>query len=247
MNITHSNSLMPFWLEAKFDFLSVLRAPGFVLPSLLFPCVFYIFFGILFNHGNASSYLMVNYCVFGIMGPALFNFGVNVAQDKENGCLALKKLSPMPSIAYVLAKSSTALCFSAVITLLLFTLGLAFAEVSLSLSQWFQLFFVALLGTFPFCLLGLFLGLSVPSKGAPATVNLVYLPMSLCSGLWMPINLFPELLQQFAWILPSYHLSQLGLDVIDASQGYPPSWHIGYLIVFSVLFIFMTSKQMQKQ
>ncbi|CCQ09446.1 ABC-type multidrug transport system, permease component [Pseudoalteromonas luteoviolacea B = ATCC 29581] len=181
------------------------------------------------------------------MGPALFNFGVNVAQDKDNGCLALKRLSPMPSAAYVLAKSYTAVCFSAVITLELFALGYFLADVQLTSIQWIGLFVIALLGTLPFCLLGLWLGLAVPAKGAPATVNLIYLPMSLCSGLWMPIHLFPEPMQQFAWLFPSYHLSQLGLSVINASQGFPTVMHLLILLGFSAVFAFAAAKQMEKQ
>jgi ABC-2 type transport system permease protein len=247
MNQLASATTNTYWLEAKIDVLSVFRTPGFVLPSVLFPCVFYIFFGIVFNQGDASRYMMVNYIIFGIMGPALFNFGVNVSQDRENGCLALKRLSPMPAFAYVLAKSGTALVFSGMITLALFILGALFAGVSLPAWQWLSLFATALLGTLPFCLLGLWLGLKISAKGAPAIVNLIYLPMSLCSGLWMPIFMFPDIMQKLAFIFPSFHLSQLALQVIGASQGFHPLLHLTVLIGFSIVLGFACAHELKKQ
>lgn len=247
MNSSITSISHTYWLEAKIDLLSVFRTPGFVLPSVLFPCVFYFFFGIVFNQGDASSYLMTNYIVFGIMGPALFNFGVNVSQDRENGCLALKRLSPMPAFAYVLAKSGTALVFSALITLALFLLGAIFAGVALQAWQWLALFATALVGTLPFCLLGLWLGLKVPAKGAPAVVNLIYLPMSLCSGLWMPIFMFPEFMQKLAFVFPSFHLSQLGLHVIGASQGFSVMLHVAVLLGFSALLSLACAHELKKQ
>ena len=49
-----NNSLI-YRKEAWYDLLSVWRTPGFVIPSLAFPTVFYLFFGVLFNSGAASA------------------------------------------------------------------------------------------------------------------------------------------------------------------------------------------------
>ena len=98
-------------LETQTELLKTLRSPGFVIPSLAFPLMFYVFFGLLFNAmggqpGQAAKYLMATYAVFGAIGPALFSFGADVATDKDKGILSLKKVSPMPIGSYHLTEFS---------------------------------------------------------------------------------------------------------------------------------------------
>jgi ABC-2 type transport system permease protein len=220
-----SNTLI-YRKEAWYDLVSVWRTPGFVIPSLAFPTIFYVFFGVVFNSGAASTYMLVTYACFGIMGPAMFNFAMNIASDRAHGWLTLKRLSPMPVMAYLLAKLSTALVFSVVITLSLFVIAAVVADVSLRSTQWLLLAIILMLGTLPFALIGLILGLTLSDKTAPGVVNLLYLPMAFLSGLWVPINLMPGVLQQLSWIWPSYHLSQIGLKLIDMDQGYQLWLHL---------------------
>ncbi len=229
------NTAVIYRKEAWYDLLSILRTPAFVIPSLAFPVVFYVFFGVLFNSGGASAYMLVTYGCFGIMGPAMFNFAINIASDRAHGWLTLKRLSPMPVPAYLLAKFATALVFSLAIIVLMFSIAALFGGVRLTLGQWLLLAVVLLLGTLPFAFIGLILGLTLSDKAAPAVVNLVYLPMALLSGLWLPIHMLPTLLQQAGWIWPSYHLSQIGLKVIGMDQGHALSIHLLLLISSSML------------
>lgn len=221
--------------EAWYDLLSVWRTPGFVIPSLAFPTVFYLFFGVVFNTGAASAYMLVTYGCFGIMGPAMFNFAINIASDRAHGWLTLKRLSPMPAAAYLLAKFTTSLVFALLIIVALFSIAAVFADVRLHSSQWLLLALVLLLGTTPFALIGLTLGLTLSDKAAPGVVNLIYLPMALLSGLWLPIHIMPTLLQQASWIWPSYHLSQIGLKIIAMDQGHALWLHLLFLLVSSLL------------
>lgn len=227
--------------EAWYDLLSVLRTPGFVLPALAFPVLFYLFFGVFFRGGAGADYLLVTYSCFGVMGPALFNFAASIASDRAHGWLTLKRLSPMPFTTYLLAKLSTSLLFSATILLLLFSCGYFLGEVKLHTSQWFLLAFIMLAGTLPFALIGLILGLALSDKTAPGVVNLIYLPMAFLSGLWLPIMLLPVWLQHVAWLWPSFHLSQLGLKVIKQDQDFAAGWHLLLLILVSVLLAWLAN------
>lgn len=212
--------------EAWYDLISVWRTPGFVLPSLAFPLMFYLFFGVVFSSGGNATYLLVSYGCFGIMGPAMFNFAMNIASDRAHGWLTLKRLSPMPVGAYLLAKLVTSLVFALVIILLLFSIAALLGNVRLHTSQWLILAGVLLAGTLPFAFIGLILGLTLSDKAAPGVVNLLYLPMAFLSGLWLPITMLPQTLQQLAWLWPSYHLSQLGLKVVALDQGFALWLHL---------------------
>ena len=64
--------------------------------------------------------------------------------------------------------------------------------------------------------MGLAIGYFAGPNSAPAAINLIYLPMSFCSGLWVPYMFLPKLVRQIALALPPYHLSQLALGMVGA-------------------------------
>lgn len=224
--------------EGLYDLLSLWRTPAFFLPAMLFPLVFYVFFGIVFNFSAAQGeYMLVSYACFGMMGPALFNYATAVASDRTQGWLTLKRISPMPLSAYVVAKFFSSLVFAACIALMLFITAALFADVQLLLWQWATLFTVLLIGTLPFALIGLLMGLCLSDKAAPAVVNLVYLPMAFLSGLWVPIQFLPDTVRYIAYGLPSYHYSQLAHAVIGTNQGHNLWLHGIYLVAFCGVLI----------
>lgn len=228
-----------WYLETRTDLLKTFRSPGFVLPSLLFPVMFYLFFGVLFaspENPAVPKYLLATYAVFGVMGPALFSFGANVAVEKDRGMLALKQISPMPIAAYFCAKVFTAMIFAVLIIALLFGVAALLAGVSMSIGQWLGTFFAILPGVLPFCVIGLFIGLKVKADAAPAVVNLIYLPMSFLSGLWIPVMHFPDLLQKIAMALPPFHFSQLVLKVQGVDLDMSVSVHLLVLLAYTLFF-----------
>lgn len=241
MNTTGRSMMSIYFLESKYEFLNVWRTPGFVLPSLAFPLMFYLFFGVVFGKGSLdqATYLVATYGAFGIMGLALFGFGVGVATERGQGWLLLKQASPMPAMAYFTAKLVMSLILGQILLVLLFNLAAFAGQVSLSWTQWFKLILILGLGSIPFCALGLVIGCWAKSKSAVAVVNLVYLPMAFLSGLWIPISLLPQMLQKTAVIFPPYHLSQLALKVLDMDVGGNPWVHTVVLFGQTVLFLIL--------
>jgi ABC-2 type transport system permease protein len=69
--------------EIRIEFLKSLRTPAFAVPTLFFPVMFYVLFGVFLGamRGNAdmAEQAFATYGVFGAMGPGLFGFGVSIA------------------------------------------------------------------------------------------------------------------------------------------------------------------------
>ncbi|MGA7964333.1 MAG: ABC transporter permease [Gammaproteobacteria bacterium] len=232
------DTLRVYLREAAFQFWNVLRRPGFALPTIAFPTMFYVFFGLIFNRGHGgdvATYMLATYGTFGIMAPSLFGFGVGVATEREQGILALKRVSPLPPMAYFFSKLVMAMLFALIIVLLLFVLGALFGGVSLPHIEWLELLVTLILGTLPFCALGLAVGLRAGAQSSAAIINLIYLPMSFLSGLWVPLKLFPHWLQDVAPALPAYHLSQVALGIVDKGDGSHLLPHLIYLVVFTAV------------
>ena len=243
------NLLNIFYLEAKTETMRLMRTPGFSIPTLLFPIMFYTFFGIIFSMNPTSmpTYLMATYAVFGVIGPALFSFGVGIAIERGQGWFNLKEVSPMPASAYIVSRITLTFIFALAIIVLLFAIGAIFGNVRLLQWQWLSLALILVIGSLPFCAIGMTLGLYLKANSAPATVNLIYLPMGFLSGLWLPINFLPEFMQQFANVLPPYHLAQLALKIIDMDLGYPVILHVGVLSAYTIVFIFLAIKAYYKK
>jgi len=234
--------------EAKYEFLRVLRTPAFSVPTLVFAPMFYLLFGVLLNRGNAgaASYLMATYSVFGVIGPGLFGFGVGLAMDRERGLLTLKRVQPVPALAPLLAKVGMAMVFALCIGVTLLALGTTLGGVEMSASRAAVLVCVDMLGVMPFCALGLLIGSLASGNGAPAVVNLVYMPMALLSGLWLPLKMLPAVVGEIAPLWPAWHLGQLGLKVVGQDDGKPAWMHVCVLLGFTAICLFLAQRRLQR-
>lgn len=238
-----------FW-ESYYELLKTLRQPAFVIPSLAFPVVFYALFAIMLpgNWGGyqKATYLLATYGVFGVIGPALFGFGVGLAMEQQQGLLRLKRVSPMPISAYFFAKIVMSLVFALIIYSLLSFVGIVFGDVDIRLAEWLHLCAVLLIGVLPFCALGLWIGSMVGGQAAVAIVNLVYLPMAVLSGLWMPLFVFPEFMQKLAVVWPAWHLAQMSLGVVGQVKNVPMMMHTLVLLLMSALFLVLATLNLRR-
>ncbi|WP_417471565.1 ABC transporter permease [Luteimonas mephitis] len=243
------SSLRIYLLEARHEFVRMLRTPSFALPVLLFPALFYTLFGLVLNRadgGMAARYLLATYGVFGIMGAGMFGFGVVVAMERERGFLAYKRALPMPPGAYLFAKMAMAMLFSMLISALLAVLAGALGGVSLAPWQWLSLLAINVAGVAPFCAMGLFVGTLVGGQGAPAVLNLLYLPMAFLSGLWLPLKMLPPVFAAMAPAWPPYHLSQLALRVVKMDGGGSMAMHVAVLVAVTTLFFALARRRLQR-
>ena len=159
--------------------------------------------------------------------------------ERGQGWLQVKRASPMPVAAYFVAKIANAVVFATIIALILLAVGIGIrrraprswpgAKADRPFS-WLEQFRSARwawrLATSP----------SQTPRLRWSTSS--YLPMSFCSGLWIPIFMLPHVLQQVAKVLPPYHVSQLALNVIHATPNPTASWpHVQALIGATLLFL----------
>ena len=230
--------------EAQYEFLRALRNKGFSFAIVGFPTMFYLLFGVA-NRGetlrggeNFAKYLLAGYAAFGTVGAALFGIGVGLAFERTSGWLDLKRASPMPPLAYLLARCVMAMLFSIIIVTTLCTLGVAAAGVHLNGGEYLRLVLMAVIGSVPFASMGLMLAMMLPPNSAPGIVNMLYLPMSYASGLWIPIAMLPHVVQRIAPFLPTYHLALLMLHAVGyAPKGDLLSTHLLALAGFTLLFL----------
>jgi ABC-2 type transport system permease protein len=227
--------------EAKYEFLKNLRLRVYTASVISFPLMFYVLFGLVLNSketlGGTSvpTYLIATYGTFGVMGASLFGTASGLASDRGLGWLQVKRASPMPPFAYFAAKIILSMIFSAIVVALLLLLGVSFGGVRLPLLEMAKLLGTLVAGSLPFSAMGLAIGYFAGPNSAPAAINLIYLPLSFCSGLWVPYMFLPKLVRQIALALPPYHLSQLALGIVGAGRHEPAATHWEVLFAFTLI------------
>src|SRR5262249_13488380 len=168
----------PAWIylkEAKYEVLKSLRLPRYSLSTILFPVMFYILFGLVLNPKSAPvggitlpTYLIATYGTFGVMGAALFGTAASLAAERGLGWLQVKRASPMPPLAYFVAKAVMSVIFSGTVVVALLLLGIVFGAVHVHFWVAMKLLAILMGGALPFCAMGLALGYFAGPNSAPA-------------------------------------------------------------------------------
>ena len=236
----------PLAVLVKAEVMQRMRVPGFVISSIVFPTMFFALFG-LPNLGRSSNgvdfgaYMMASYGAYAVMSVALVSFGVSISAERGLGWNKLLRASPMDPLAYFTAKVLMAMVLGLVSLIVLFSFAALAGHISLPLLFWLKISGLLIVGMVPFVALGLAIGyLSSPTAAAPIA-NLISLPLSFGSGLFVPLQFLPAPVQHVAPYLPSYHVAELGWTLLGAGdgQGYGRHllWVAGYAIAFIALAV----------
>ena len=230
-----------YWMESKTELLKMARLKQYSISTVAFPLMFYCFFALAmgpYSQGavSMSRYLLATYGAFGVMGATLYAFGAGVAVERGLGWLEVKRASPMPPAAYFVAKGVVALTFGALVVTLLFALGAIFGGVRMPAGQWLLMWGALVAGAIPFGAIGLAIGSFAGPNSASGIVNMIYLPMAFCGGLWMPIEVLPKALQHLAPWLPSYHFGQIALAILHVPVHGSVLGHVEALVGFGLIF-----------
>lgn len=229
-----------YWTEVRFEFARLWRSPAFAFPILVIPLASYLLFGVAIageairKDPDVAIYLFSGFSVMSVMGSGLFGVGCTLAMERTAGLLQFKRALPAPAGAWVVAKIAVALSFSVLAYVPLLIAALSIGTVDLNALQLAGMSVIYVLGTIPFCALGLLIGTFASGSAAPAYTNLIYLPMIWLSGMFFPL---PKFLHGQTLIWPAFHLNQIALRAADAEKYFyiPIQLAIGVLVAVSIL------------
>ena len=231
---------------AKAQFRIAWRTPALLGATIALPVLLYLILGTshrdAVEHGVSwPAYSLAGLGAYATGSIMVFNFGVTLAIERGRKIDLLFRVSPMPPRAYLLAKGVVALSLAAVALLLLALSGLVVGHTGLSAAQLGGLVIRLLAGSIPFLGLGMALGYLTGPEAASPVASLVYLVLSFCSGLFMPLSQLPHAVRDVARFLPTYHFAQLawgGIGAADESTKTAIIW----LACWSVFFFGAASR-----
>lgn len=214
---------------------SLFRSKPFIFFSLGMPVGFYLLFTKVFNMGVPEEYLAVFYkdsmiqmATYSVMISSLFSFSMTLIEDRKQGVKQFLRLSPLPERSYYLSKILTQFLINTLLLVVIFIVGHFVNGVQMDFGAWVFSALWILYGCLPIVALATIVSLVKDPNTASVLNNMILMPLAIISGLWWPIDMFPEVVQKMATGLPTYYAAQ-GAKQLAAGQ-LPDSK--GILIIF---------------
>jgi ABC-2 type transport system permease protein len=220
-------------LHARVATLFLLRYPGFAVPTLVFPAMFFLFFASQ-ARGAAATYALCSFAAFAAIGVAFFQFGVGIAGERASPWEAYLRTLPVAPGVRLLARLLSAGLFAAASAAVVVVAALATTDARLAPLGWLELACVLALGIVPFGCLGVALGYWASPRGALPVANLLYLGLAYGGGLWMRPRRLPHVVQTISPYLPTRRLANVLVGVVRGSPWSAADWAM--LAGFSAAF-----------
>jgi ABC-2 type transport system permease protein len=191
----------------------LLRNRRTILITIVVPAVLFLLFKVNRRLAAASAgdfgpaFSMVGIAVYGSMLAASAG-GARVAIERALGWSRQLRLTPLRPLAYIAIKLVTAMLLGLVSVVVVFALG-ANDGVDLPIGTWLASGFLAWMTSLVFASFGLFLGYLLPSENALQVIGPVVGVLSLVGGLFVPLALLPDLVQQIAPYMPTYGVVEI--------------------------------------
>ena len=231
--------------ETQYELTRMIRNPGVAIPVLILPCALYALFALLIageaidKDPNLGTFLFTAFSIMAVTMPALFGTGVTLALERDMGLLRLKRAQPAPPASWVVAKIASGLILAVLAYAPIVVMAIATGKLSLDTGQVIALSAAFMVGTIPFCAMGLMIGALVSGTAAPAYANLIYLPGCYLSGMFFPM---PASMYWQTPIWPQFHVKQFAMHLAGITKDQYESLPMAIVAMlgFTVLFAGVT-------
>jgi ABC-2 type transport system permease protein len=241
---TSSSSFSAFTYLLYTEIISLLRSPAALVPTLIFPMMFWTFFGIPnakfeINGFSVGAYMLCSFAAYSAIQTVFFNIGIAIATERAQGFYKLIRVTPMRVWQVLSAKMLATLSLAALALVLLLIYGKFSINLDQPLNIWLEMLGRALIGMLPFAALGAFVGyVSKGAQTASPIINLIFFPLAFGSGLFIPLENLPKIMQSIALYLPSYHSGAFTRAAVGINRE--QSWeHLVWILGYTVLFVIL--------
>ncbi len=238
------------WNYGRFELRRLLRNRRYVAISIGFPVFFYLLYTGLLQGGNTNrdtalidgirwpAFFMVSMASFGAFAATL-NWSRVIATERSSGWTRQLQAMPLDSRTYLLTKLVVSFVTTLPVLVLVMGAGLAVNHVSLPATTWVALFVALAVGSLPFAALGLLLGYILDGDSVQMGTSVTMFALAILGGMWAPVQSFPSIMADVARVLPSYHFSNLGWNMLAGRSIDPTDVAVlaAYGLVFGALVI----------
>jgi ABC-2 type transport system permease protein len=213
----------------------LLRIPGLLVPTVVFPCLLFVFLGAPNAHApEAAAFFVGSYAVVAMLGVALFQFGVNLADERATPWEVYLRTLPIAPRTRLIARIITAVAFATVACGLVVLVALVLTPLRSAALDWPRFALVVLVGGIPFALGGIALAYLTSPRAATPLANILYLLLAFAGGLWVTPDSLPALVAGVSPALPTRQYAELIWSAVQR-RDWPGEAAVG-LLAYTVLF-----------
>lgn len=224
--------------HARIGFLDLLRWPGYVVPTVVFPAMFYALFDLPFarTRSDIADSTMLAFVAFAIVGVALYQFGVGIAQERGRPWERYLRTLPVSAAVRAGARIVTAALFGLATAAAVALVARCFTPIDLDAAQWLRALIYAAFGAVPFVLMGIAIGYWVSARAAVPIATACNLLLAYAGGLWMPPAYLPPFVQKISPLLPTRAFADLLWSVIgDGHAARAALTLVAYTLIFAAI------------
>ncbi|MFI6925601.1 ABC transporter permease [Nonomuraea spiralis] len=187
------------------------RVPIGILASSLFPAISMLAFVVPFAGEDpaAATSATGSLMFFGAMSSAVIGLSATVSQDREQPWDPYTRTlpaGPFPRLAGRMISTVVLMLLSVVPVLVV---GALLTEAVITPGRLVLGLLALIAGGVPFMLIGLFIGLTLPSKAALAVAQIVFFPVAIVGGLILPPQIMPDIVESISPYVPSRGAAEL--------------------------------------
>ncbi|GLX00606.1 ABC transporter [Microtetraspora sp. NBRC 16547] len=219
----------------RFEIARTARNVKYLIFLIAVPVGFYLLWGRQSGEQDGvqiSALALVAMAVYAATGGALMAAGGGVADDRAQGWIRQLKVTPLSDARWLAGRIVLGVLMVLPGVAGVSLAGLLAGHVHLPAGRWAALIGLLLVGSLPFGLLGLFLGLILRGKTAQLGIVVVFFALAVLGGV-IGAGALPGIWEKVRQLTPSYGLVQGGNAVI---AGHAPTvTQAGVLAVWTVV------------
>lgn len=213
--------------QFRYDQKTFWRQPESVFFTVALPLIFLFLFVSIFGNEpldiggtevNGSTYYVPGIVTLSIVSATVLNLAVALTFARERGLLKRVRSTPLPPWVFLAGRVGTASGVTLLLVAAVVLLGRVVYGVTVPTTTLPALVLAVLVGTAAGCALGFALCSVIPTENAaPAITNAVILPLYFFSGIFIPTDDIPEVMQRVGDLFPVKHLFEAVLTAFDPS------------------------------
>jgi ABC-2 type transport system permease protein len=191
--------------HARFQLLETVRIPIALIGSAFFPAASMLFFVVPFVGEDpvAATFATASMVTFAVMSTNLFQYGVGVAEDRQQPWDPFTRSLPAGPLPRFLGRILAGVVLMTISLVPVVIIAALFTAATISLPAFLAAIGTTVLIAIPFTLMGLAIGYSLPAKAAIVVAQVLFIPLAFGGGLMTPPGAAPGFVETIAPYLPT--------------------------------------------
>ena len=214
-----------------------LRSPGYLLPTLALPGLFYFLFEGPDTEVGLVTFLMASYAMWAILGVAFFQFGVGIAEERATPWERFLRTLPLSAGQRLTGRVLSAALFAAAAAAIVIVEAHLINPVSVPADRWLPWILALLTGGVVVAVGGIAMGYWVSPRAATPLATLAWLLLAYLGGLWATPGELPSWAAEVSPYLPTRLWGELTWAGVQGQATSLGAWLglAAYAVGFAVL------------